>query len=68
MVCSNDILLSPLHVCYLADIDECGQTSTCSQLCKNSIGGYECGCLSGFTLSGDGQSCFKNSTPGMTLY
>ena len=44
----------------LIDIDECLENRhTCSPMadCINTIGGYECSCLSGF--HGDGQECLR---------
>lgn len=33
------------------DIDECEQYGTCSQLCKNTEGSFECSCIEGYILS-----------------
>uniref|UniRef100_A0A1X7TQV9 Mucin-like protein n=1 Tax=Amphimedon queenslandica TaxID=400682 RepID=A0A1X7TQV9_AMPQE len=41
------------------DIDECNSTSTsnCSHFCNNTIGSYQCTCMSGYELHSDGRSC-----------
>lgn len=48
---------SPCLLC-LADVDECGeQSSCCEQDCTNYPGGYECYCSAGYRLNPDGCSC-----------
>lgn len=32
------------------DVDECQEFGTCSQICRNTKGGYECDCLAGYSL------------------
>lgn len=45
-------------VSYLADVDECGeQSSCCQQDCTNYPGGYECYCAAGYRLGSDGCGC-----------
>ena len=40
------------------DIDECTDNSDkCDQLCSNTIGSYECLCLSGYELNDNSYSC-----------
>ena len=40
------------------DIDECYEgLSGCSQICKNTIGSYSCGCMTGYQLSSDNHTC-----------
>lgn len=51
-------VVSALWLLYLADVDECGeQSSCCEQDCTNYPGGYECYCSAGYRLSSDGCSC-----------
>ena len=36
-----------------ADIDECAlEDDECEQECVNTVGGYQCDCVSGYALSG----------------
>jgi hypothetical protein len=56
---------SARHMCVHADIDECANNSlnNCkeeNQECHNTLGSYECECLSGFTRKAD-NSCLGNS-------
>ena len=40
------------------DIDECStNTSNCNQLCNNTVGGYTCGCNTGYKLASDNRTC-----------
>ena len=48
------------------DIDECKTDKhRCNQICRNTIGWYECACVSGFRLDSDNVTCvgtyYKNS-------
>ena len=39
----------------LTDINECEEgISGCSQLCNNTVGGYFCSCMAGYSLLEDG--------------
>ena len=50
------------------DIDECqANTSSCMQVCTNTIGGYNCSCNSGFSLNQDMASCDGMSTNCTTV-
>ena len=41
-----------------SDIDECDLlTDNCTELCLNTIGGYNCSCADGYQLIDDGISC-----------
>ena len=42
----------PLLLLLLPDINECSSSNGgCSQICTNTVGSYQCGCITGFTLS-----------------
>ena len=44
--------LHVLQLCVYVDIDECAtNTSTCEQLCTNTIGSFLCSCIDGFRLN-----------------
>ena len=44
------------YVCI--DIDECIlDKHTCSDVCNNTIGGFNCDCFSGYKLQRDGFNC-----------
>ena len=41
-----------------ADINECtSNTDNCAQTCSNTVGGFTCGCFSGYRLNNDGRTC-----------
>jgi len=43
---------------FVVDIDECQTPGSCSQLCENRIGSFECSCHSGYRLDrGDNITC-----------
>jgi len=43
---------------WLTDINECEEgISGCSQLCNNTVGGYFCSCMAGYSLLEDGRNC-----------
>ena len=40
------------------DIDECIEgTSGCDQICNNTVGSYNCSCMTGYQLSSDDHNC-----------
>ena len=42
------------------DIDECSSGNglrPCQQTCTNTIGSYNCGCISGYALQSNGYNC-----------
>ena len=40
------------------DIDECIEgTSGCDQICNNTVGSYNCRCMTGYQLSSDDHDC-----------
>ena len=44
---------------FSTDIDECQEhNGGCSQHCHNLVGGYQCTCDHGWSLSGDSKTCF----------
>ncbi|KAH9505487.1 hypothetical protein Btru_057440 [Bulinus truncatus] len=46
------------------DTDECqSDNKTCSQICTNKVGTYECSCFTGFKLSVDKVTCAACQTP-----
>ena len=47
------------HAYCFPDIDECaGSDHGCEHNCTNSIRSYSCNCREGYTLGGDGRSCY----------
>jgi len=64
-ITSSIILVHSLYLFQLcADIDECLlNIHDCHSLatCNNTIGGYNCTCIAGYT--GDGFTCGGNDTP-----
>lgn len=47
----------PLSLFQLIDIDECEDPDTCSQLCVNFVGSYQCKCKEGFQLDPFTKAC-----------
>ncbi|XP_025087886.1 low-density lipoprotein receptor-related protein 4-like isoform X3 [Pomacea canaliculata] len=39
------------------DVDECKSEGTCSQICRNTLGSFQCDCVSNYTLKLDGRGC-----------
>ena len=53
------VLINFLKLCLkYTDINEC-QTSNgdCEQICTNTVGSFECSCITGFSLSSGGVNC-----------
>lgn len=52
------------------DIDECmyEQDPVCSQTCSNTVGSYQCGCMTGYVLRPDGRSCKPTGDPPVLLF
>lgn len=45
-------------VSYLVDVDECElNVDECEQICIDTVGSYDCDCLSNYTLHSDGLRC-----------
>ena len=41
-----------------ADVDECAiNNGGCDHYCNNTMGSFECNCMTGFSLAVDGSSC-----------
>ena len=49
------MLIFNITLIYYIDIDECSNPvwNECEQTCQNTIGGYTCGCRTGFTKHND---------------
>ena len=49
---------SSLFIIVHADIDECEKgLAGCSYNCNNTMGGFFCTCMNGFTLQTDNRTC-----------
>ena len=47
----------PIYI-LLIDIDECERNiDSCTQICINTNGSFQCSCISGYNLSSDRKSC-----------
>ena len=44
-----------------ADVDECATPNTCSQICVNQEGGFQCECNVGAELAPDRTTCLSES-------
>ncbi|XP_023030772.1 low-density lipoprotein receptor-related protein 1 [Drosophila willistoni] len=44
------------------DYDECSETGTCDQICRNTPGSYECSCVSGYAKA-NGRHCLAINVP-----
>uniref|UniRef100_A0A8C9YH82 Collagen and calcium binding EGF domains 1 n=1 Tax=Sander lucioperca TaxID=283035 RepID=A0A8C9YH82_SANLU len=55
---------------YCLDINECADknTTTCSQICVNSVGSYRCECEKGYFLEEDGKTCTKGERGENTVH
>ena len=52
--------MSTLIPTYSSDIDEClVGISGCTQICKNTSGGFTCSCNTGYELSSDNKTCIR---------
>ena len=47
----------------IPDKNECEEWGYCDQLCKNTQGGHECSCASGYVRSGAGADAFCRASP-----
>ena len=59
LILSDTFLLQTHSTLYL-DTDECSSgngLSPCQQTCTNTIGSYNCGCISGYALQSNGYNC-----------
>ena len=42
----------------MIDVNECSRNSSnCSQVCINNVGGFSCACYDGYTLNTDKATC-----------
>ncbi|CAG7828356.1 unnamed protein product [Allacma fusca] len=64
--CNPGFEPSPTNSLSCVDIDECKERA-CSQICRNSIGSYQCGCLDGFVLKHDLHTCKANSSDAFKI-
>lgn len=60
--CGNNIIIwsSVLHYrgIFILDVDECeSPTNLCNQLCTNTMGSFNCSCLSGYVTGDDRFTC-----------
>lgn len=44
-------------MCFCADVDECADAETCSQICINLLGSFKCDCNEGFELDHMTKEC-----------
>ena len=52
------VILCQKYLLFFEDIDECQlNNGGCAQMCLNDIGHFQCHCVSGYILSGDGLGC-----------
>ncbi|XP_076154846.1 low-density lipoprotein receptor-related protein 2 [Alosa pseudoharengus] len=63
--CRPGYTVNPDSTFNCNDVDECGVFGTCPQACKNTKGGYDCECASGYRKVGTG-SC-EAEGPGPLL-
>jgi hypothetical protein len=46
------------NYCYVSDINECETINGgCQHNCSNRVGSFQCSCLPGYSLNGDGLQC-----------
>ena len=46
-----------------ADVNECATNNGgCDHYCNDTFGSFECSCMDGYSLSGDGRSCSGKSS------
>ena len=56
-ICHFDIGLTVTNRCT-SDVDECSvKNGGCAHTCTDKDGGYDCGCLDGFTLADNHLDC-----------
>ena len=71
--CSGKKSFNQLCIFVSLDINECSQgISGCSQQCINTIGSYECGCITGYYLASNNRTCLgshkRTSTVVISLF
>lgn len=54
----NSVQKTGFNATFFTDKDECAlKNGGCQQICKNTIGSYQCGCQNGFTLHENKHDC-----------
>ena len=52
-----------------ADVNECATNNGgCDHYCNDTFGSFECSCMDGYSLSGDGRSCSGKSSTRSVLW
>ena len=54
-------------MCGCIDIDECTRSSPCVQLCKNTVGSFQCSCEKGYKQDGV-RGCVADDNTGFLLF
>jgi len=58
-VCVDIHTVLLITIFWFIDIDEClSSNGGCSQMCRNSLFGFQCECLSGYVLAPDQRTCY----------
>ena len=58
VTCKLNRFTTALTVVLPTDVDECADgTHNCSSVCVNTLGGFQCGCTSGYQISESGLTC-----------
>ncbi|XP_035232741.1 tolloid-like protein 1 isoform X2 [Stegodyphus dumicola] len=58
----NSVQKSGFAALFFTDQDECAsENGGCQQICKNTVGSYECSCHNGFVLHPNGHDCKEGS-------
>ncbi|KAG8183432.1 hypothetical protein JTE90_023188 [Oedothorax gibbosus] len=61
-VSDNSVQKSGFAALYFTDQDECATANGgCLQICKNTVGSYQCSCHNGFVLHPNGHDCKEGS-------
>ncbi|CAL1294950.1 unnamed protein product [Larinioides sclopetarius] len=61
-VSDNSVQKSGFAALFFTDQDECASNNGgCQQICKNTVGSYQCSCHNGFVLHPNGHDCKEGS-------